>query len=132
MTIDLQNLIAGGVGGGVLAVVASSAVRALPAPTPTGNPFYGWLYRFSNLILANVDKYRQGMATAGMAADSTVFVPVTTASSTTTTTTTVPTPTPALVSVPGILPATLPTTLPAALPFTVTPSSTPPSPPRLT
>lgn len=36
--------------------IASSAVRALPAPTPASSPFYCWLYAFSHSLGANWDR----------------------------------------------------------------------------
>jgi len=42
--------------GSVAAIVASAAVRALPEPAPMGSLFYQWLYRFGNLLLANMDR----------------------------------------------------------------------------
>lgn len=42
--------------GGVVALVISAAIRALPEPVPMGNRFYAWFYKFSNFLLANFDK----------------------------------------------------------------------------
>jgi hypothetical protein len=39
-----------------LMIVFSAAVRSMPAPKPTGNQFYLWLYGFAQLIGANLDK----------------------------------------------------------------------------
>jgi len=52
MHFDLSTLFTGGVG----ALLLSAAARALPEPAATGNPFYGWAYRFTHLLLANFDK----------------------------------------------------------------------------
>jgi len=52
MHFDFGTLFTGGMG----ALLLSAAARALPEPVATGNPFYGWVYRFTHLLLANFDK----------------------------------------------------------------------------
>lgn len=42
--------------GSVGALVASAAVRALPAPEPMGSKVYLWFYQFTHALLANFDK----------------------------------------------------------------------------
>lgn len=32
----------------------SAAIGALPAPTKDSSPFYGWFFRFANIISANL------------------------------------------------------------------------------
>jgi hypothetical protein len=46
--------------GAVAALVASAAVRALPAATASGSRFYLWFYNFTHLILSNYDKLGNG------------------------------------------------------------------------
>lgn len=48
--------IPGWIDGAAGALVASAAVRALPAPKPLGNAFYEWFYNFTQYLLANFDK----------------------------------------------------------------------------
>ena len=38
--------------------LASSAVRALPAPKPQGSAFYAWFYTFAHLLGANWDRVK--------------------------------------------------------------------------
>lgn len=42
--------------GAFAALVASAAVRAMPAPLSGGSRFYLWFYGFLQLLLANIDK----------------------------------------------------------------------------
>lgn len=42
--------------------IASSAVRALPAPTPASSPFYAWLYCFAHGLGANWDRVKVALA----------------------------------------------------------------------
>jgi hypothetical protein len=39
-----------------LYLVASAAIGALEAPTPTSSQFYRWFFKFSNLLAANVTR----------------------------------------------------------------------------
>ena len=52
----LSTLFTGGLG----ALLLSAAARALPEPSPNGNRFYLWAYRFAHLLLANFDKSSPG------------------------------------------------------------------------
>lgn len=45
-------------------LVASSAVRALPAPTPASSRFYLWFFTFSHSLGANWDKVKIALAIA--------------------------------------------------------------------
>jgi hypothetical protein len=62
---NLWNLLQGAAG----ALILSAAVRALPKPPEPAvgfwQNFYSWLYRFANLVLANLDKVRNGKTEAG-------------------------------------------------------------------
>jgi hypothetical protein len=53
---QLLDFINSPIGGAVIALIVSAAVRALPEPQPMGNLFYLWFYNFSHTLLANFDK----------------------------------------------------------------------------
>jgi hypothetical protein len=42
--------------------IASSAVRALPAPREGGPAFYAWFYTFAHLLGANWDRVKVALA----------------------------------------------------------------------
>lgn len=44
-----------GAGGAIAALVLSAAARALPDPISGGSRFYLWFFRFSQILLANLD-----------------------------------------------------------------------------
>jgi hypothetical protein len=62
--------------GAFAALVASAAVRAMPAPLTGGSRFYLWFYGFLQLLLANLDKSTISISAVPVAAPPQAPAPV--------------------------------------------------------